>query len=121
MTLVSRLNIVFLYVSDLERSIRFYRDLLGIPLEHDPHDDSWAEATLAGGIRFALHQAPTETGELGSGTVRLDFEVAGIDAAAEQLRAAGVEVGEVARESWGSACTIVDPDGYRIELFEPPH
>jgi catechol 2,3-dioxygenase-like lactoylglutathione lyase family enzyme len=121
MTIVSRLNVVFLYVSDVERSLRFYRDLLGIPLELHPDDAAWAEATLVGGTRFALHRAHEATDELGSGTVRLNFEVAGIDAAAERLRAAGVEVGAVERESWGSACVVADPDGYRIGLFEPPH
>jgi len=33
--LVSRLNVVYLYVSEMERSLGFYRDLLGIPLEGD--------------------------------------------------------------------------------------
>jgi predicted enzyme related to lactoylglutathione lyase len=30
--LVSRISVVYLYVSDMERSAAFYRDLLGIPL-----------------------------------------------------------------------------------------
>jgi catechol 2,3-dioxygenase-like lactoylglutathione lyase family enzyme len=33
--LVRRLNVVYLYVSEMERSLRFYRDLLGVPLEGD--------------------------------------------------------------------------------------
>jgi lactoylglutathione lyase len=121
MTLVSRLNVVFLYVTDMEQSLRFYRDLLGIPLDIDPHEDGWAETMLPGGVRFALHRTHDGVGELGSGTVRLNFEVEGIDAAAERLRAAGVEVSEVEHESWGSACALVDPDGYRVGLFEPSH
>ena len=31
--LVSRLNVVYLIVRDIERSLAFYRDVLGIPLE----------------------------------------------------------------------------------------
>jgi lactoylglutathione lyase len=114
--LVSRINVVYLYVRDLERSLAFYRDVLGIPLAGDEH---WAEATTANGVRFALHATETEV-ELGSGTLRVDFEVADVDAAAARLREAGVEVGEIERDDWGAACEFVDPDGYRLHLFEQP-
>ena len=117
MGLVSRLNVVYLYVRDLERSLAFYRDLLGIPLEGD---DDWVEATFPGGVRFALHAWHPEAGEIGSGTVNVNLEVADLSRAVERLRAAGVEVREIERELWGSACQVVDPDGYRIHLFQPP-
>ena len=114
--LVSRLNVVFLYVRDMERSLAFYRDLLGVPLEGD---ESWVEADL-GSTRFALHPAHEGVGELGSGTVHLSLEVASAEQAAERLRAAGVQVGEAMRDDWGTAVEIADPDGYRIALFQPP-
>jgi len=113
---VSRLNVVYLYVRELERSLAFYRDLLGIPLAGDA---TWAEAQL-GSTRFALHLAHEGVGELGSGTVHLDFEVASVDEAVERLRAAGVDARETMRDEWGAATEVVDPDGYRIALFEPP-
>ncbi len=114
--LVSRLNVVYLYVLEWERSLEFYRDLLGLPLAGD---ETWVEATL-GSTRFALHRARDEVGELGSGTVHLDFEVDDVDDAARRLRAAGVEVRETMRDEWGAAVEVVDPDGYRIALFQPP-
>jgi predicted enzyme related to lactoylglutathione lyase len=43
---VSNISVVYLYVRDMERSLAFYRDLLGIPLEGDGH---WTEATFPGG------------------------------------------------------------------------
>jgi lactoylglutathione lyase len=116
--LVTRINVVYLYVRDVARSVAFYRDVLGIPLRAEPADPDWAEATLDG-VRFALHRAHGDA-ELGSGTVRVDLEVEDIDAAADRVRAAGVEVGEVERESWGVACEFVDPDGYRLHLFQAP-
>lgn len=115
--LVSGLNVVYLYVRDFERSVGFYRDVLGIPLESQP---GWAEATLPQGIRFALHATADTSAELGTGTVRLDFEVEDIDEAVERLRAAGVKVGEIHREVYGSHAEFVDPDGYRLDLFQPP-
>jgi lactoylglutathione lyase len=114
--LVRGINVVYLYVSDMQRSCAFYRDLLGIPLEGD---GDWQEARL-GETRFALHLAHEGVGELSSGTIQLDFEVADIDVAADRLRAAGVEVKETMRDEWGSAVEIVDPDGYRLYLFQPP-
>jgi lactoylglutathione lyase len=114
---VSGISVIYLYVSDLERSLGFYRDLLGLPLAAE--DGDWAEAPLPSGLRFALHTAHGDE-QLGSGTVRINLEVDDVDAEADRLRRAGVSVGDVIREDWGSACEIVDPDGYRLELYEPP-
>jgi lactoylglutathione lyase len=114
--LVSRLNVVYLYVSDMERSLGFYRDLLGIPFHGDEH---WQEATL-GGTRFALHEAHEGIGELSAGTIHINLEVADIDAAVERLRAAGVATEEPTRDDWGAAAQVCDPDGYELYLFEPP-
>ena len=114
--LVSRVNVVYLYVSDMTRSLRFYRDILGIPLEGD---DDWTEATL-GGTRFALHATHEGIGELSEGTIHVSLEVADADAAAERLRAEGVETRDTMRDDWGTALEVVDPDGYRVYLFEPP-
>ena len=113
--LVRRLNVVYLYVSEIERSVGFYRDLLGIPLEGD---DDWQEASLDG-TRFALHRTHEGIGEPSSGTIHVNLEVADLDAATERLRAAGVEVEETMREEWGAAAKVVDPDGYELFLFQP--
>jgi predicted enzyme related to lactoylglutathione lyase len=114
--LVRGINVVYLYVSDMERSLAFYRDALGIPLQGDGH---WQEATL-GQTRFALHLAHEGVDALSAGTIHLDFEVEDVDAAAERLRAGGVDVRETMRDEWGSAVEIADPDGYSIYLFQPP-
>jgi len=114
---VKDLSVVYLYVRDLERSAAFYRDLLGIGLEASR---GWAEATLPGGTRFALHAWHEGAPEPGTtGSVHVDFGVDDIDAAAARLRDAGVDVREIRRESYGSHCTFVDPDGYELELFQP--
>jgi catechol 2,3-dioxygenase-like lactoylglutathione lyase family enzyme len=110
--LVSRINVVYLYVRDIGRSRSFYRDVLGIPLEGD---DQWQEADL-GGTRFALHASHEGVGEPSPGTVRVSFEIADVDEALAALAAAGIEAVDVARADWGSRIEIVDPDGYRVHL-----
>ena len=114
--LVSRISVIYLYVSETERSAAFYRDVLGIPLEGD---GDWQEASLDG-ARFALHRTREGIGELSSGTIHVNLEVPDIDAAAERLRASGVEAGEVVRDDWGAALEVSDPDGYRLYLYQPP-
>jgi lactoylglutathione lyase len=114
--LVRKLNVVYLYVSDMERSLGFYRDLLGIPLEGD---GDWQEAAL-GDARFALHHSHEGIGELSSGTIHVNLEVGDVDEAAERLRSAGIAAGEAMRDEWGAALRVTDPDGYELYLFQPP-
>ena len=114
---VSKISVVYLYVRDIERSLAFYRDLLGIPLEGDEH---WAETTFPGGTRFALHLAHERIAELSSGTVSISLEVEDADESASLLRERGVEVREALRDEWGTAVDVVDPDGYTISLFQRP-
>jgi catechol 2,3-dioxygenase-like lactoylglutathione lyase family enzyme len=114
--LVTKVNVVYLYVSDMERSAAFYRDLLGVPLEGD---EDWQEASL-GGTRFALHHSHEGIGELSAGTIHLNLEVADVDAATARLRDAGIDVQETMREEWGAAVRFRDPDGYELYLFQPP-
>lgn len=114
--LVAGISVVYLYVSDLDRSLAFYRDLLGIPLERDPRDEHWAEVRFSNGTRFALHLASHRPPQAPA-TVEVSFEVEDVDAAVEQIRAAGGRVTTVMHEPWGSLATVADPDGYEVGLY----
>ena len=114
---VSKISVVYLYVRDMERSLAFYRDLLGIPLEGDAH---WAETTFPGGTRFALHATHEGVGELSSGTVSVSLEVEDADEAAALLRDRGMDVREPMRDEWGTVVDVIDPDGYTVSLFQRP-
>ncbi|TMD59125.1 MAG: VOC family protein [Chloroflexi bacterium] len=116
--LSDRISTVWLYVRDLEASIAFYRDVLGVPLVRDDHDPHWAEAHLPGGLRFALHRAHEGAVPQTPGTITIDFAVEDIELAARRLREAGATVDEITREAWGAAATTYDPDGYRISLYQ---
>jgi predicted enzyme related to lactoylglutathione lyase len=116
MGLVSAIDNVHIYVRDLRRSLSFYGDVLGIPFTGDDH---WSEADL-GGVRFALHEWSESVSEQGSGGISVNFRVDDADAAAEQVRAAGYDVREQMREEYGISYEVVDPDGYRIYLFQKP-
>jgi predicted enzyme related to lactoylglutathione lyase len=115
-SLVTALDNVHIYVRDMERSRAFYGDVLGIPLEGDEH---WMEADL-GGVRFALHPLSPSVTDTASGGIAVNFRVDDADDAAARVRAAGYDANEQMREEYGISFEVVDPDGYRIYLLQPP-
>jgi predicted enzyme related to lactoylglutathione lyase len=114
--LVGRISVVYFYVRDIDAAIRFFRDVLGLPLERT--DETWAEATI-GETRFALHAWHEGAPEPGSAGIQVSFLVDDVDAAASRVRESGVEAGPVQRESYGSHCRVVGPEGYVFSLFQP--
>jgi predicted enzyme related to lactoylglutathione lyase len=116
MPLVSGLDNVHIFVRDVARSREFYGGVLGLAFTGDDH---WSEADLEG-VRFALHESSPSVPEPGSGGVAINFRVDDADAAAEAVRSAGFEAREAMREAYGTSYEVVDPDGYRIYLFQQP-
>jgi predicted enzyme related to lactoylglutathione lyase len=116
MALVSGLDNVHIFVRDVARSREFYGGVLGLEFTGDDH---WSEADLDG-VRFALHEAGPSVPEPGSGGVAINFRVEDADAAAAEVRAAGHDAREWMREVYGISFEVVDPDGYRIYLFQQP-
>ncbi len=114
---VTGIDVVYLYVNDLERSLRFYRDLLGIPLATRYGDPHWVDHRFASGVRFALHRAHPGAEPQPPGSILVSFSVPALEATAERLRANGVKVDGPRNEVWGSICTVLDPDGYRVQLY----
>ena len=123
-TVMDQLGYVILFVSDLGRSIAFYRDVIGVPFKLE--GDGYVEFATQG-ARFGLYDR-NRLGELtGQGTEAPErpggevvFLVEDVDAEAGRLRAAGVIVlkGPVDRP-WGHRTVHVeDPDGFVVELAE---
>ena len=111
------LDHVYYWVSDMDRAVKFYEDVLGLRLLRRD-GGSWAELD-AGGIRLALHGAiegrPMEVG--GATAV---FRVDDLDAARADLEARGAEFDEHAGEVEGFArfASLRDPDGNRVQVIE---
>ncbi len=112
---------VNLLVRDLERSLSFHRDVLGVTVRHADSDFS---ALQIQGIDFMLHADHTydhhplygrlqATGRRGTGA---ELCVLGVDPDAVEARArqAGVEILQPAKDfphGWRDVM-VVDPDGY---------
>jgi catechol 2,3-dioxygenase-like lactoylglutathione lyase family enzyme len=113
--MISGLQTIVLFVSDIERAGRFYRDQLGLEQVYDQDDRIGLQC---GSVRLLLH--PTEEAERGPWNVELYFQVDDVDGVVSRLRAQGVGVLlEPTDEPWGERnAGILDPDGYPVYLTQ---
>lgn len=105
---------VFYYVSDLERAVAFYRDVLGLRLVSR---DFLARFDI-NGVLFELVPATHERTISGSGNGRLCLQVPDIRESVRQLRERGVEAGEVREVAGGDLAFFHDPDGNELCLWQ---
>jgi uncharacterized glyoxalase superfamily protein PhnB len=113
---------------EIDKSIRFYRDVLGFAVDMTfEHEGRMAGAVIsAGDIRIVLNQ---DDGKLGWDRVKgqglyLQLNVAGaadVDAAAERIRAAGgTLIDEPEDRPWGARMfQFRDPDGFKLGVSTP--
>jgi len=105
---------VFYYVSNLEASIAFYRDTLGIPLAS--HD--FVARFDLDGVLFELVPAPPGAAFPGTGSARLCFEVADLNETVEQLHARGIVTSRIQHKKGGELAFFRDPDGNELCLWQ---
>jgi lactoylglutathione lyase len=113
-------------VTDLERSIRFWEGVIGIPVQSRTEIPNVLEAVLQapqGGSRLQLAQHLDRKGPIDMGTAMWKLYVNTSDCRALYAKAvaAGCEsVTEPARlDRWPVTVAFVkDPDGYLLELIE---
>jgi lactoylglutathione lyase len=118
--LLRRVSLTIILVSDLPRSVHFYRDLLGLPQVAETRD--WAEFRL-GDTRIALQAGGDPTladHQSAAGHINLSFEVEDVVEAYEILKAAGVSfIRPPAEQDFGFLAVFTDPDGREIMIVEP--
>jgi predicted enzyme related to lactoylglutathione lyase len=103
---------VVLYVHDMERAIRFYRDMLGLELGFE--SEHWT-TFKTGDCTLALH--PTDKREPGRGEPDPTFLVVHVEAERARLLEAGVEVSEIREPVPGTRVFDAwDPDRNRFSI-----
>jgi len=122
----SKVDYVMVNVSDMRRSVAFYRDTLGLPLKFE--SPGWSEFE-SGATTLALHAATraadsavtTQAGPV-AGTCSLGFSVPDINATYSELLERGARFvmppTEQANEGIRLAVCL-DPDGLPISFAEP--
>lgn len=117
-----RLAYAIVFVSDMARSVRFYRDVLGLPLRFE--SPGWSEFATEGAT-LALHRAEgPEGGDDGSspespGRCRPGLNVPDLDAFHARMVEHGVPCLEEPSVVFGSKVALYeDPDGLPISVGE---
>jgi len=105
---------IFYYVSDLQRAIAFYGEVLGLKL---CSRDVVARFELDG-VSIELVPAQRKTQMGGTANARLCLRVDDIQAAIAGLRAKGVAASAAQPKQHGLLAAVHDPDGNEICLWQ---
>ena len=109
------IDFTFFAVSNMQDSISFYRDVLGMPLTVLAHEGKWAEFETEHGT-LSLGEGDFFT-DPGGGMVA--FAVKDVKAAIEELEQAGIKLHSPLGESAVCFWTVIeDPDGNRVIIHQ---
>jgi len=112
---------VTIYVSNMDRAVRFYTETLGLRLAYR-FGDHWASVELGKGLTIGLHPASGNmpAGRPGSMAIGLELSGVSIEDAVARLGAKGVQFqGSINDEGKsGKFVGFADPDGNQLYLAE---
>ena len=118
---IKRIGNIILEVKDLEISIKFYHEVLGMPIKNERRN--WVDLGQQSGGTLSLHPASITTSHTNSSKengILIGLTVGDLDSAIDELSAAKIEIfRDVQERQAGKNAIILDPDGYMISLFEP--
>ncbi len=114
-----RLNYAMVFVSDMDRSVAFYRDVIGLPLQFQ--SPGWTEFSTDG-AKLALHLAeelgtdsPTER----AGMCRPGFSVQNLAEFHQRMVLNGVRCVQEPKSIYGvKVAQYSDPDGLMFSVGE---
>jgi len=116
-----RVNYAIVFVSDMKRSVAFYRDVIGLPLKFDSPE--WSEFATEGAT-FALHRSeqpavsPDEE-DLPAGRCRPGLAVRDLDAFHARMIEHNVTCTQQPKDLFGAKIAqYLDPDGLAISVSE---
>ena len=119
---VTGIGRVFFKARDPKRLSDWYREHLGIPTTDGYADFAWRERDRPNEIgRTVWSIFPAETDYFGRSTssFMLNYRVANLERMLEQLRGAGIVIEKVEDTDYGRFAWVMDPEGNRLELWEP--
>lgn len=115
-----RIGSIFFYISDVDRTERFYRDVIGLQVERMSDDGSgrpWLNATIPGNVDLIFFHGDVRPGN--SPILVFDLAEGGIDGVVAGLIEAGTTiVTPVSHAPGGWSAEFEDPDGYVLSLYQ---
>ncbi|MEO9278117.1 MAG: VOC family protein [Nitrososphaera sp.] len=116
---IRHLGSVIIAVSNMEKSIQFYHDVIGLPIKEKRAN--WVEL-VKNGATVILHPAtkPINTGTSIDNGIVVGLVVGDIESAVKELKSKGVTIyRDIISHKAGKNCIVLDPDKYMVSLFEP--
>ena len=115
-----RISHAIVFVSDMNRSVTFYRDVVGLPLKYETPE--WTEFATEGAT-LALHHSEKSsdvtTQGLTAGTCRPGLDVPDLDKFHERMVSRDVPCVQEPKEIHGvRLAKYLDPDGLAISVGE---
>ena len=111
-----KISAVVLLVSDVKRSINFYKNILGLPVKRQSKD--WTEF-FSNGTVLALHPAKKKDKLKSGSSMLVGFMVSDLDFSVKQLKRKRVKFFKQPKnEPFGKHTIILDPDGHLISIAE---
>jgi predicted enzyme related to lactoylglutathione lyase len=114
---VLRVSMIALGVKDMERSVKFYSETLGLPMKGKPGELTFFDA---GSVSIALNRPLGRAAETTS-SVEVIFPAESVSALHRILGERGcrfvIQPREVTPGLW--AATFTDPDGHRLTILGP--
>ena len=109
-----RLNYVIEFVADMDRAVRFYRDVLGLPLKFQ--SPGWSEFST-GETSLGLHPASEKNP---AGSVELGFNVGDLEKFHREMSAKGVHFSmpPTKQDFGGTLAQFLDSEGRRCSVAE---
>jgi catechol 2,3-dioxygenase-like lactoylglutathione lyase family enzyme len=114
---IEKLSAITLMVTDMEASLRFYRDVLGMELLYGGPNAGFSS------LRAPDTELPIinlQQGQATAGWGRIIFHVADVDAFWTHLRENGLDADNPENASWGERYFHMnDPDGHELSFARP--
>ena len=115
---------VVLRVSDMDRAIKFYENVLGLNVERRLSEIGLVQLRAGSAMIDLVPQKEGEADGRNMDHYAVQIESMDVATLSAHLRRPGVDPGEVRRrygaEGYGSSIYITDPDGNTVELKGPP-
>lgn len=116
----SNLGSICYYVSDIDKTEKFYRDVLGLDVQRmgdDGDGNDWLMATTANAIELIFFKQESRPGN--SPIMVFDVPEGGIDDIVAGLAEQGVTiVTPVSHAPGGWSSEFADPDGHTLSMYQ---
>jgi len=113
---LTKLGAVILLVSDMKKSIDFYKDILGLPLKYQ--SEEWTEF-FSNGTTLALRSSKERQKTKSAPTMLTGFMINDLDSTVKRLKEKKVKFFKEPREEpFGKHAIFEDPDDHLISIVQ---